>query len=103
MIRRCTILIFLILTVSLYATPPNRPPLTVTYVANEGFLIACDSHKILIDALFGNFKDDAYYIPSDSTAALMSEAGPPFDNIDLIAVTHAHLDHFTPEIVTAHL
>ncbi|MCX6830200.1 MAG: MBL fold metallo-hydrolase [candidate division Zixibacteria bacterium] len=80
----------------------ENSPLAVTYVANEGFLIECENKKILIDALFGG-KAQPYFIPSDSIVELMKAAQSPFDNIDLIAVTHAHMDHFNPQIVAAHM
>jgi L-ascorbate metabolism protein UlaG (beta-lactamase superfamily) len=82
----------------------NRPaPLTVTYVANTGFLIECEGEKILIDALFGGFEEDWCYVPSDNVVGLMTAARPPFDDIDIIAVTHAHTDHFNARLVMDHL
>jgi len=80
-----------------------RPPLTVTYVANEGFLIEGAGKKVLIDALFGGWQSDWCDVPSDSIVQLMTGALPPFDDIDLITVTHDHVDHFGAEIVAAHL
>jgi L-ascorbate metabolism protein UlaG (beta-lactamase superfamily) len=81
----------------------GRPPLTVTYVANEGFLIEGAGKKVLIDALFGGWQSDWCDVPSDSIVQLMTGALPPFDDIDLIAVTHDHVDHFDAEITAAHL
>ncbi len=80
-----------------------KPPLAVTYVANEGFIIECRDMKVAIDALFGGWKSDEYYMPTDSTIELMKMARPPFDNIDLIAVTHYHSDHFESGIMASHL
>ncbi|SYZ72677.1 hypothetical protein TRIP_C20792 [Candidatus Zixiibacteriota bacterium] len=81
----------------------NNPksPLTVTYVANEGFIIECGGKKIAIDALFGSGKSDEYQMPTDSIITLMKQALPPFDGLDLIAVTHYHGDHFAPELVVS--
>ncbi len=78
-------------------------PLTVTYVANTGFLIECGGKKILIDALFGGFEADWCHIPPGSIVDIMTAARPPFDDIDIIAVTHAHTDHFNPRMVMDHL
>ncbi|MDD4051413.1 MAG: MBL fold metallo-hydrolase [candidate division Zixibacteria bacterium] len=78
-------------------------PLTVTYVANTGFLIECGGKKILIDALFGGFEADWYHVPPGGIVDLMTAARPPFDNVDIIAVTHAHTDHFNARMVTDHL
>lgn len=78
-------------------------PLTVTYVGNTGYLIQCDGHKVAIDALLGGEKSEWYDIPSDSVVALMVAAQPPFDGIDVIAVTHRHDDHFVASIVADYL
>ncbi len=80
-----------------------QAPLTVTYIANEGFLIESAGKKILIDALFGGWQSDWCDVPSDSLLQLITSAHPPFDNIDLIVVTHAHSDHFNADITAAHL
>ncbi len=81
----------------------TRTPLTVTYVANDGFIFECQDKKVVIDALFGGWESDEFYMPTDSTIELMKMAKPPFDNIDLIAVTHFHDDHFEPSIIMSHL
>ena len=78
-------------------------PLTVTYVGNTGYLIECDGHKVAVDALLGGAKSEYYDIPSDSVVALMAAAQPPFDGIDVIAVTHRHDDHFVASIVADYL
>ncbi len=95
----------LCLTLSLVAVAGETAPkpLTVTYVGNTGYLIECDGHKVAIDALLGGKESEYYDIPSDSVVALMVAARPPFDGIDVIAVTHWHHDHFTAEIVAAYL
>jgi L-ascorbate metabolism protein UlaG (beta-lactamase superfamily) len=85
------------------AQQPDKQPLTVTYVGNEGFLIECGGKKILVDALFGGWEADWCQVPPDSVVELMKAARPPFDNVDLIAVTHAHVDHFDADIVAAHM
>jgi L-ascorbate metabolism protein UlaG (beta-lactamase superfamily) len=79
------------------------PPMTVTYVGTTGFLVECAGHKVAIDALLGGWKSEAYDIPSDSVVALMTGGRPPFDGIEVIAVTHRHEDHFGAEIVAAYL
>ena len=66
----------------------------VTYVANEGFLLETARHKVLVDALFGGVKGNWCDQPSDSIAHLMLSGKAPFDAIDVVLVTHAHVDHF---------
>ncbi|HLO15505.1 MAG TPA: MBL fold metallo-hydrolase [Anaerolineales bacterium] len=73
------------------------------YVANEGFLIRTSNKKILIDALFGNFESDWCDTPSQDTIGKTEKGMEPFDQIDVILVSHAHIDHFNAEIVSKHL
>ncbi|UCG12673.1 MAG: MBL fold metallo-hydrolase [Deltaproteobacteria bacterium] len=96
------LLLGLVLTPLARAEDKEKLPLTVTYVGNEGFLIECEGKKVLIDALFGGWESAWCQVPPDSVVELMTAARPPFDSVDLIAVTHAHLDHFDADIVAAH-
>ncbi len=86
-----------------FSEQKRSPQMTITYIANTGFLVECGDKKILIDALFGNFKSDWCFVPPDSTVELMAKAQPPFDDVDIIAITHAHKDHFNANIVIDHL
>lgn len=81
----------------------EKQALTVTYVGNEGFLIEAGGKKILVDALFGGWEADWCRTPPDSVVELIKAARPPFDDIDLIAVTHAHVDHFDAKIAAEHM
>ncbi len=75
----------------------------ITYVANEGFLIETRHHKILIDALFGGIKGDWCAQPNDSLSGLMLRGTAPFDNIDIVLVSHKHTDHFNGPMVIGFL
>jgi L-ascorbate metabolism protein UlaG (beta-lactamase superfamily) len=69
--------------------------LKVTFLGNEGFLIASDSGKILVDALFG--PPDAPEFPEAPGTDLLEEmisGKEPFDDVDFVLVTHDHPDHF---------
>lgn len=75
----------------------------VTYIANEGFLIKVGDKKILIDGLFGD-KDYGFCdIPTEETMNSILKNEDYFKDIDLIATTHAHVDHFYPPFVIEHL
>ncbi|UCC78263.1 MAG: MBL fold metallo-hydrolase [Candidatus Zixiibacteriota bacterium] len=80
-----------------------RSDFAVTYVANTGFLIESDDKKILVDALFGGFDSDWCYVPPDSAIDLMVKARPPFDDVDVIAASHMHKDHFNADYAIDHL
>lgn len=85
----------------LHAVEKNK--ITVTYIANEGFLIESSGKKILIDALHGKDYISESDVPSAETLNKLSTAQPPFDNVDLIFVTHQHQDHFDSGLVIKHL
>jgi acetyl esterase/lipase/L-ascorbate metabolism protein UlaG (beta-lactamase superfamily) len=74
----------------------DESDLVVTYVGNEGFLIISAGKKILVDALHRSRM-------SPEIMALLENAQPPFDGVDLILVTHNHADHFDPEMVGQHM
>ncbi len=80
---------------------PKGNEIKITYVGNSGFLINIGDKKILIDALFKGFKGQ-YNLPQKVQDKLTS-AQAPFDDVDLILVTHAHGDHINPEMVRQHL
>jgi L-ascorbate metabolism protein UlaG (beta-lactamase superfamily) len=73
----------------------------VTYVGNSGFLITTSHKKILIDAVFRGI-DHVYTLPEDIQNGI-SSAEPPFDDIDLILVSHSHRDHFDSGLVLQYL
>jgi len=73
----------------------------LTYVGNAGFLINIGDKKILIDALFKGAPGN-YELPQDIQQKLR-RAQEPFDNVDLILVTHAHGDHVDFEMVRQHM
>jgi L-ascorbate metabolism protein UlaG (beta-lactamase superfamily) len=75
----------------------------IIYIANDGFLIKASNKKILIDALFGKFESDWCCVPSGEIIEKMEMGAEPFDQIDVILITHAHIDHFNAEIVFNHL
>jgi L-ascorbate metabolism protein UlaG (beta-lactamase superfamily) len=75
----------------------------IIYIANDGFLIKASNKKILIDALFGRFESDWCVVPSEEVIEKMEMCTEPFDQIDLILISHSHIDHFNADIVLNHL
>lgn len=78
-------------------------PLGVTYLANEGFLLETGEQKVLVDALFG--KEDLSFceVPSADLLKQMVNAEPPFNDVDMVLVTHDHRDHFDPDLVMEYM
>ncbi len=72
--------------------------ISVTYIANCGFLLETDDQKIIIDGLF-RLGHNRYPTPDTSTQRLLVSNQYPFDNINLILISHTHEDHFDDEMV----
>jgi L-ascorbate metabolism protein UlaG (beta-lactamase superfamily) len=74
--------------------------LVITHIENEGFLIQSGETTIAVDALFNlvSFQARAY-----ESWRLLAEDEPPFDDIDIILVTHPHRDHFDARVVGDYL
>jgi len=75
----------------------------VMYLQNDGVLISNGENQILIDAVVnvGSLGGWVSLAGSEQTKILNAEA--PYDQIDLILVTHVHSDHYGISAVTTHL
>ncbi|MFQ5526263.1 MAG: MBL fold metallo-hydrolase [Thermoanaerobaculia bacterium] len=82
-------------------TAEKAPPVTVTYLANEGFLLAAGDDRVLVDALFPGIRHYAR-IEGETRARLLA-ARAPFDDIDVVLASHYHDDHFGPTEALAFL
>jgi len=89
----------------LVGSPLSAADLEVTYLANEGFLLACGETRVLIDA----FVPEPYLtygaVPEETWQSMLDRESP-FDRVALALVSHAHRDHVQPEpavrFLTAH-
>ncbi|REJ75307.1 MAG: MBL fold metallo-hydrolase [Acidobacteria bacterium] len=70
----------------------------VTYLGNEGVLIAVKEKKVLIDGLHRKYLEE-YAYPPDDLREKIEQAKGEFSGIDLVLVSHIHGDHFHPESV----
>ena len=73
-----------------------RRPLEVTYIANEGFVIQGGGKKVLIDAPVATIPP-----ATGQTLKAITDARDPFNDVDLILVTHQHADHLDPASLIA--
>ena len=76
--------------------------ITVRYIANEGVLIASADKQILIDGLHREYKPE-YLFPPPEMQSVLENARTPYDKINLLLVSHVHLDHFHPESIGLYL
>lgn len=105
--KRSSLAVFVPFVVVLALVAPtaalvSAPNVTITYLANEGFLIVSGEKKILVDAIFAKGIDPYRKLGGDRQAALLA-GRPPFDGVDLVLATHVHADHFAPEPVISFL
>ncbi len=84
------------------ASPVQAPAVEITYIANEGVLISSGGKQVLIDGLHREYGLEYAFLPPAERDKI-ENAKAPFDAIDLILVSHRHLDHFHPESVGLHL
>ncbi len=75
---------------------------SITYIANEGFLISVNNKKILIDALFKKVFTD-YDAPNKELVEKITKSISPYESVDMYLVTHRHKDHFHPNMVYNYL
>lgn len=76
--------------------------LNIRYIANEGVLISSGDKQVLIDGLHREYKP-AYLFPPPEMRAVLENALAPYDKINLVLVSHIHLDHFHPESIGLYL
>ncbi len=82
-------------------SPDPVAAVEITFIDNAGFLISDGRQQILIDSLY---EGNAYGIkPPARTIHQITAAEPPFEEIDLILVTHEHSDHFSTGLVAEYL
>lgn len=92
-----------VVTAQAPATPATAAgTLQVTYIANQGVLLAAGDTQVLIDGLHRPYRPIYPSLPEREREEIET-ARPPFDGIDLILVSHVHRDHFHPEAVARHL
>lgn len=77
---------------SVTSTSSNQG-LTITYIANEGVFLQKGNKKVLIDALHERYRPE-YMYPSDHLRTQMEQGKAPFNDMDLVLVSHIHADHF---------
>ena len=75
---------------------PDKPWVGITYISNDGFLITSKTKKVVVDSLIKN--PWGYSNTPDKVFDDMVNARPPFEHIDLLLFSHAHRDHFEPEM-----
>jgi len=77
--------------------------LQIMYLQNDGVLISNGEIQILIDAVVNPGSLSGWVSLGSAEQTKILNAQAPYDQIDLILVTHAHADHYGISAVTTHL
>lgn len=76
--------------------------ISITYIANAGFLVEMNDKKIVFDSFFKE-SFDKFDCPDSKIIFQMKNNLPPFSNIDYIFVSHYHGDHVDALLLTEYL
>jgi L-ascorbate metabolism protein UlaG (beta-lactamase superfamily) len=71
--------------------------LQVTLVANAGLLLRYQGVTLLLDGIYGREGHPFSNLAPDVWERML-HGGPPFEKIDYLLFSHAHPDHFSPEM-----
>ncbi|UCC71629.1 MAG: MBL fold metallo-hydrolase [Gemmatimonadota bacterium] len=71
----------------------------ITQLAVAGWMVSAGGRTLIIDALHRHPR----HAPVAETLERLEHASPPFDEIELVLVSHAHSDHFHYESTAEHL
>ena len=96
--QKLVIIILSICPLVVNCSMTKKDSISVTYIANCGFLIEMDSKKMIIDGLFKEGYNH-YSVPDSGIQVLLTSNMKPFNDINLILVSHVHGDHFDSEMV----
>lgn len=87
--------ILIILGLALINFTSTKENITITYLANCGFLCESSSQKVLIDP-FGTRFGNLFELSSEETMHKIETGSEPFNHVKLVLITHIHGDHFDP-------
>lgn len=76
--------------------------LTVTLISNAGLLLQYGGFTMLLDGIYGR-EGHPFSNLRPGTWEAMLAGRPPFQQMDYLLFSHAHPDHFSPEMVRAFL
>ncbi len=74
----------------------------VHYLGNEGLMIESEQSKILFDPFFNKNYQRFTLVPEEIRTKIFSN-NKPYDNVDIIFISHAHADHFSAKDVATYL
>ncbi|MCH8034375.1 MAG: MBL fold metallo-hydrolase [Bacteroidetes bacterium] len=79
----------------------GQEEVTITYLQNDGVLITDGTKKVLIDAIFNPLSGWINLDPAENSK--LTNAQAPYDDVDLVLITHNHGDHYSISNVNTHM
>jgi L-ascorbate metabolism protein UlaG (beta-lactamase superfamily) len=101
MLKTIKISMILLIAVSLQGLAHDFTA-TATYLGNEAIMIENAESKIVFDPFFHNGFNHYQLVPENIRQALFNNE-PPYDDIDVIFISHAHGDHFAADDIFEYL
>ena len=71
--------------------------LRVTLISNAGLLLEYDGITLLLDGIYGR-EGHPFSNLAPETWRKLTAGEPPFEKVDYLLFSHAHPDHFSPEM-----
>ena len=82
------------------AQSANNKSVEATFIGGHGYLLESHSKKVMLDAvIYWEGYNWGYIKPPLVVKEEIENAREPFDSIDLIFVSHAHTDHYNPQMI----
>ena len=75
----------------------------VTYISNDGVMISDGNQVVLIDALHRMGANSGWITAPITEMNKIENASSPYDQVDLVLITHNHGDHYHSASINAHL
>lgn len=92
--------VFLFLMLAMASITGYAASMDITYIGSAGYMLESSSKKVLIDAPFSDFvKKFEVPVATQVTQERIASGRAPFDDIDLVLITHSHPGHFEPDIL----
>jgi len=79
----------------------RQDEVTITYLQNDGVLISDGTYNVLIDAIFNPLTGWINLDPVENSK--LTNAQAPYDDVDLVLITHNHGDHYGTSNVNTHM
>ena len=96
-LSKIRVLLFVVVVILLQGSTTSNNGIKIIYIGNCGFLYEHLDKKVVIDP-FGSDYGDYFHLPSKETKMKIIKGELPFQNIDILLITHIHGDHFNSHL-----